>query len=101
VALPAARRRGPGDVQVTNATPEPDGTHRAYWLRVPPGMRTARQAVAWTFDLDEEVDRRFLVLAAQAILTHPEHASITLPAGSYQVRRQREYTPEAVRPVAD
>jgi len=50
---------------------------------------------------DAEVDRRFLVLAAQAVLTHPEHAPITLPAGSYQVRRQREYTPEAVRPVAD
>jgi len=39
-------------VQVANATPEPDGTRRAYWLRVPPDMRTARQAVAWTFDLD-------------------------------------------------
>ena len=40
-------------VQVTNATPEPDGSFRTYWLRVPPGMRTARQAVAWTFCLDE------------------------------------------------
>jgi hypothetical protein len=40
-------------VQVTNATPEPDGTRLAYWLRVPPGMRTARQAVAWTFNLNE------------------------------------------------
>src|SRR5262245_8094525 len=34
-------------VEVTNATPEPDGTHRAYWLRVPPQLWTARQAVAW------------------------------------------------------
>jgi len=33
-------------VEVANATPEPDGTRRAYWLRVPPDMRTARQAVA-------------------------------------------------------
>jgi hypothetical protein len=40
-------------VEVANATPEPDGTRRAYWLRVPPGMRTARQAVAWTFGLGE------------------------------------------------
>jgi hypothetical protein len=40
-------------VQVTNVTPEPDGTRRTYWLRVPPDVRTARQAVAWTFDLDE------------------------------------------------
>lgn len=40
-------------VQVTNATPEPDGSARTYWLRVPPDMHTARQAVAWTFNLDE------------------------------------------------
>jgi hypothetical protein len=40
-------------VEVVNATPEPDGSARTYWLRVPPAMRTARQAVAWTFNLDE------------------------------------------------
>nr|WP_175438982.1 hypothetical protein [Streptomyces vilmorinianum] len=32
-------------------TPEPDGTFRTYWLRVPPEMTTARQGVAWTFGL--------------------------------------------------
>lgn len=40
-------------VEVRNSTPEPDGTHRTYFLRVPPTMRTARQAVAWTFGLPE------------------------------------------------
>lgn len=39
-------------VEVTNATPEPDGTWKRYLLRVPPGVRTAREAVAWTFDMD-------------------------------------------------
>ncbi|WP_442810207.1 DUF6745 domain-containing protein [Streptomyces sp. W16] len=29
-------------VEVLNSTPEPDGTHRTYWLRVPPSTRTAR-----------------------------------------------------------
>jgi hypothetical protein len=38
-------------VEVTNATPEPDGSRRTYWLRVPPDMHTARHAVAWTFGL--------------------------------------------------
>ena len=47
----------PGDepvvmVEVVNATPEPDGTHRTYWLRVPPQTRTAKEGVAWTFGLD-------------------------------------------------
>ncbi|MCF3961613.1 DUF6745 domain-containing protein, partial [Streptomyces fuscigenes] len=40
-------------VEVVNATPEPDGTHRTYWLRVPPATRTARQGVAWTFGVEE------------------------------------------------
>ncbi len=46
----------PGDeplavVEVVNATPEPDGTCATYLLRVPPAMRTAQQAVAWTFGM--------------------------------------------------
>ncbi|WP_236028728.1 DUF6745 domain-containing protein [Paractinoplanes lichenicola] len=41
-------------VEVVNATPEPDGTSRVYWLRVPPSTRTAREGVAWTFGLTPE-----------------------------------------------
>ncbi|MFW6691636.1 DUF6745 domain-containing protein [Streptomyces sp. MAR4 CNX-425] len=41
-------------VQVVNSTPEPDGTSRTYWLRVPPRTRTAREGVAWTFGVREE-----------------------------------------------
>ncbi|MFF8605829.1 DUF6745 domain-containing protein [Streptomyces sp. NPDC015346] len=41
-------------VEVVNATPEPDGTFRTYWLRVPPETATARQGVAWTFGLAAE-----------------------------------------------
>jgi hypothetical protein len=36
-------------VEVTNSTPELDGSSRRYWLRVPPDIRSAREAVAWTF----------------------------------------------------
>jgi hypothetical protein len=39
-------------VEVTNSTPEPDGTYKRYLLRVPP-VRTARAAVAWTFGMSE------------------------------------------------
>ncbi|UWZ40633.1 hypothetical protein Drose_28085 [Dactylosporangium roseum] len=41
-------------VEVVNSTPEPDGTSRVYWLRVPPWTRTAREGVAWTFGLTEQ-----------------------------------------------
>lgn len=40
-------------VEVVNSTPEPDGIHRTYWLRVPPRTRTAKEGVAWTFGLEE------------------------------------------------
>ncbi|MEV0339291.1 DUF6745 domain-containing protein [Nocardia sp. NPDC050713] len=41
-------------VEVINSTPEPDGTSRTYWLRVPPDTETARAGVAWTFGLSAE-----------------------------------------------
>jgi hypothetical protein len=44
-------------VEVRNATPESDGTRKTYFLRVPPTVQTAREAVAWTFDLDGETYR--------------------------------------------
>ncbi|WP_219508539.1 DUF6745 domain-containing protein, partial [Nonomuraea ceibae] len=49
----------PGDepvamVEVVNSTPEPDGTRRTYFLRVPPWVRRAREGVAWTFGVNEE-----------------------------------------------
>lgn len=39
-------------VEVVNSTPEPDGTHKTYWLRVPPATRSAKEGVAWTFGLE-------------------------------------------------
>lgn len=49
----------PGDepivvVKVYNSTPEPDGSIKAYFLRVPPRVRTAKEAVAWTFNMEKE-----------------------------------------------
>lgn len=40
-------------VEVLNSTPEPDGTRRTYFLRVPPQTERAREGVAWTFGLTE------------------------------------------------
>jgi hypothetical protein len=48
----------PGDedlavVKVVNATPEPGGSFRDYLIRVPPYIHEARDAVGWTFDIEE------------------------------------------------
>jgi hypothetical protein len=50
----------------------------------------------------EEPDgTRFLFVERACVLTHQEHGAIALAPGCYEVVRQREYTPEAARHVAD
>ena len=41
-------------VRVEDATPRPDGTRAQHWLRVPPHVASAREAVAWTFGRSEQ-----------------------------------------------
>ncbi len=43
----------------------------------------------------------FLKLPSGGTVTHQEHSRIELPPGNYRVTRQREYSPEAIRNVAD
>jgi hypothetical protein len=43
----------------------------------------------------------YLSLPDSASVTHPEHATIELPPGKYRVTRQREYSPQEIRRVAD
>jgi hypothetical protein len=39
-------------LEVINATPEPDGTLRHYFVRVPPWMRDVHHALAWAYWFD-------------------------------------------------
>lgn len=51
---------------------------------------------------DEAAELYLLVHGSEPVaLTHQEHATIELPPGNYRVVRQREYTPERLRQVAD
>lgn len=49
-------------VEVVNSTPESDGSFRRYFLRVPPVVKTPREAIAWTF----EMGTREYLLAAES-----------------------------------
>lgn len=40
-------------VEVLNSTPEPDGSIKTYFLRVPPDTQTCQGGLAWTFGLTE------------------------------------------------
>jgi hypothetical protein len=54
VTLPGTDVEAVSLVEVVNATPEPDGERRRFFLRVPPRMQRAQDAVAWTFGLTEQ-----------------------------------------------
>jgi len=51
--------------------------------------------------LEVDNDIRYLDVQMEAYLRHEEHATVTLAPGKYRVVRQREYTPEEIRNVAD
>lgn len=44
---------------------------------------------------------RYLQVVETTVLKHEEHAAVPLPAGIYRVVQQREYSPGAIRNVAD
>lgn len=47
--------RANGNVlRVWNSTPESDGKRKSYYLRVPPHIRTAKEARAWTFGMRQD-----------------------------------------------
>ena len=51
---------------------------------------------------DEAAELYLLVHGTETVeLLHDEHATILVPPGAYEVRRQKEYTPEEIRRVAD
>jgi hypothetical protein len=51
--------------------------------------------------LDDKAEEFYLLADGTVTLRHEEHAPITIDKGVYKVTRQREYSPEAIRNVAD
>jgi hypothetical protein len=48
-------------VEVINATPEADGTRKHFFLQVPADLRTAREAVAWTYGMEPKAYDKLVV----------------------------------------
>lgn len=66
------------------------------------GVETDNPDPVPAMELFEEPDgSRLLVIKREALLRHEEHGLIALAPGGYEVIRQREYSPEAIRNVAD
>lgn len=60
----------------------------------------AEEATLLLLELDNQMDMYLRVHTATQV-THEEHGPITLAPGDYRVGRQREYSPEDIRRVAD
>lgn len=69
------------------------------------GEATGHHHSVETLDATEVLDcgeGLYLRVSGDAVsIVHQEHSPITLPAGNYEVRRQREYQPEGIRNVLD
>jgi hypothetical protein len=52
-------------------------------------------------ELIQEGERMLLNVLRETSLVHQEHGAIVIAAGVYEIKRQREYSPEAIRNVAD
>ena len=93
-----------GDVLIVDAT-LPEGLNRRNDLVVAYGEATGHahrftdeSAVALYDAPDGDM---FADIREKTALVHDEHDSITLAPGTYRIRRQREYTPGAIRRVED
>ncbi len=60
----------------------------------------AENATLLLLELDNQMEM-YLRVHAQTQVTHQEHGPITLAPGDYRIGRQREYSPEEIRRVAD
>jgi hypothetical protein len=72
-----------------------EGEATGHIHRVAPGSL----ALAEVYELGEKL---LLTASEDGIsIVHEEHEPLLLPAGTYEVVRQREYSPEEIRNVAD
>lgn len=94
-----------GDVMIAPVAALPEGAKRRPTTVLVRGEITGhshRVAAPDTAALWERHGALFVeVVAATATVIHEEHKPITLPRGVYAVWQQREYTPTAIRRVAD
>lgn len=71
---------------------EGEATGHAHMLKT-----DAKDPADWWKDGEDQLAN----LSSPGEVTHEEHSRIELPEGTYRIVRQREYTPEAIRNVAD
>ena len=94
-------------IELVSAVPEAVKQKKSRRIVLASGEATGHHHALEVDDLDDPADwwkrgeEKFVQLTGPARVTHQEHAPLELPAGTYRVTRQREYSPEAIRNVLD
>jgi len=91
-AVPEAVAKQKKSRRIVLAHGEATGHHHALELEDP---------ADWWKRGEGLTEEKFVKVKQPARVTHQEHSTINLPAGTYRITRQREYSPEAIRNVAD
>ncbi len=99
-------RQGDVLIEEIEAMPEAGNTVKPKCGRVilAEGEATGHHHSIAEIDVESVVEgdgAMFLKLIRDSVVTHQEHGAISLKAGNYRVTRQREYSPEEIRNVAD
>jgi hypothetical protein len=80
---------------------EGEVTGHAHVLSCAQSLGGKTDGTAFPLEIAEKDGTMFLRVAEPLPLTHQEHGTITIERGTYRVRKQVEYTPEAPRQVMD
>ncbi|MGZ4973977.1 MAG: hypothetical protein ACXWDN_14550 [Limisphaerales bacterium] len=99
--IPDVATRQERSRQVTLAYGEMTGHQHVLETEDPAVWWTLEEASSGHVTIGLGASELFLSISADGTVNHPEHAPIQLPPGSYRVTRQREYSPAAIRRVAD
>lgn len=91
-----------GDVLITRIARLPEGLNEHQDMIILAGEVTGHaHRLVQGHVLEDARGALFLEVLQQTQVIHEEHRSLTLEPGSYQITRQREYTPEAIREIED
>jgi hypothetical protein len=91
-----------GDVALVRAAPLGRPLTQGRSLTLAEGEVTGHAHVlVGDLEFDQVAEPTFVVVRGTAVLTHPEHATLEIPAGAYRVVRQREHWGGVQRTVLD
>ena len=99
--IPSEAVKQKPSARIILAQGEVTGHHHALEIETPVEWFVFGEIAPINHKPDTLVGELYVLLPSGGVVNHPEHSSIKLPAGNFRIIRQREYSPEAIRNVAD